>query len=252
MTGVLPNGYLGILDAADVLALALHGGKPDRAIVQQIRDEGLDVGDGEAIDRAIVELWNAVDRGTVRALVVGGKPRHMVRLDPALTRAIPALRQPRGRGFFLLRPGSFAYQQLALSFPGSRMCDLVVAFRETDINKLVNHLLRRRRAVENAAFPKAAVGRPSLIDPVTAAIRNVVEKGKWNPLKSMKTLTSEVNRITNFPRAVSDETVSRALDKYFDETGDRRFERVRRSRKPQPAKAAAGAANAAEGAAERR
>ena len=99
MITVLPNGYLTILEAAEVLSRTIYAGVPDLPIVSKLRKNGLDVRDGQATDRAIAELWKAVDKGMLRALVIGGRPRRILRLSPELTKVIPFLRSPRGRGF---------------------------------------------------------------------------------------------------------------------------------------------------------
>jgi hypothetical protein len=65
------------------------------------------------MDRAVVELWKAVDKGTLRSVAVGGRPRRVVRLDPKVTKAVPTLRSPRGRGFTLLRQSNPAYHEMA-------------------------------------------------------------------------------------------------------------------------------------------
>ena len=57
MITVLPNGYLTILEAAEVLSQTLCAGVPDLPIVSELRKMGLDVGDRQATDRAIAELW---------------------------------------------------------------------------------------------------------------------------------------------------------------------------------------------------
>lgn len=109
MTPTLPNGYLTILQAAEVLSSAMYAGVPDLPVVSQLRKEGLDVKEGRATDRAIAEIWEAVDAGMLRVLAIGGRPRRMIRLDPKLTESIPTLRSPRGRGFTFLRQSNPAY-----------------------------------------------------------------------------------------------------------------------------------------------
>jgi hypothetical protein len=61
MTDVLPNGYLTILEAADLLSRSMYAGVPDLPIVTRLRKEGLHVRDGLARKTAIVEIWKAVD-----------------------------------------------------------------------------------------------------------------------------------------------------------------------------------------------
>jgi len=231
MTAVLPNGYLTILDAAEVLSTAMYAGVLDLPVVNQLRKEGLDVGDGRTTDRAIAEIWKAVDGGTLRALAIGGRPRRIVRLDPELTKSIPTLRSFRGGGFNFLRQSNLAYHQLASWF-GPLLPMAALAFRETEVQKLARRLMRARRIAQKGDGPKNPCGRPSLVAIVQPVIRDLVGRRKWNPTMTMKALTREVNRAGKWPQHVSQDTVTRALDRLHEQTRDRRFERVRHRRRP--------------------
>ena len=221
MSPVLPNGYLTILKAAEVLVSALYTGVPDLSFVAELRKHGIDVADGRAKDHAIAELWSAVDRSKVRVLVVGGRPRRIVRLDPELTKAIPTLRSPRGRGFTALRQSNPVYDQLASRF-GQSVHTAVLAFRETEIQKLARELIRQRRKTEKSDDKKPR-GRPSRVAVVASVITSLVEQRKWRSSMGLKALTREVNRAAKRSKPASDETVSRGLDRLFNETNDRRF-----------------------------
>jgi hypothetical protein len=118
MTPLLPNGYVTILEAADLLARALYAGVPDLSVVSQLRKKGLNVRDGQARHQAISEIWKAVDDDRVRAMAVGGRPPVTLRLDPEITKSVPGLRNPRGRGFTSLRQSNPTYHQLASWFGG--------------------------------------------------------------------------------------------------------------------------------------
>jgi hypothetical protein len=231
MTAVLPNGYLTILQAAEVLLPAMYAGVPDLHVVSQLRKEGLDVRDGPAMGRAIAELWKAVDGGTLRALAVGGRPRRIVRLDPQLTKSVPTLRSPRGRGFTSLRQSNPAYHQLASWF-GPAVYTAAVAFRETEVQKLARKLMRARRIAQRTDGQKIPRGRPPRVPIVQAVVRDVIEQRKWDPTMGMKALTREVNRAGKWPRRASQDTVTRALDLLHEQTKDRRFQRVRHRRRP--------------------
>lgn len=63
---------------------------------------------------------------------------------------------------------------------------------------------------------------------VKATIREVIERKKWSSTQSLKALTQEVNRLGKWLDRVSDETVRRGLDSIYEETNDRRFERLSR------------------------
>jgi hypothetical protein len=228
MTTVLPSGYVTILDAAEMLQAAMHAGVPDLPIVTKLRQEGLEVNDGPARDRAIAELWKAVDKGALRSMAIGGRPRRVVRLDAQFTRSVPALRSPRGRGFTLLRQSNAAYHDLASWF-GPSFHTAAVAFRVTEIQKLARRLMRARRIAQRR---KKGRGRPSLMATVQRVIRDVVDRRKWDATMTMKALTREVNRAGKWEQLISQDTVTRALDGLYEQTGDRRFERVRQPRQP--------------------
>jgi hypothetical protein len=100
MTEMLPNGFLTILQAADVLLPAMYGGLPDQPLVTQLRDQGLGVRDGAARSQAVKKIWEAVDSDRLTAFAIGG--HEVIRLPD--TKGIPALRSASGRGFTLLRP----------------------------------------------------------------------------------------------------------------------------------------------------
>ncbi len=230
MTAVLPIGYVTVLEAAEMLRRAMYSGVPDLPIVTRLRQEGIDVKDGPAIDRAVAELWKAVDKHTLRSMAIGGRPRRIVRLDPNLTKAVPILRDPRGRGFAFLRQSNPAYQELAAWF-GSLLPAATVAFRVTDVQKLARRLMRARRATQKTDGQKRPRGRSPLIPIVKPVISDVVDRRKWNPTMAMKALTREVNRAGKWSQRISEDTITRALDLLYEQTHDRRFERVRHTRR---------------------
>ena len=228
MTTVLPTGYVTLLEAAETLLPALYAGVPDLPIVTSLRQEGIDARDGPAMDRAVAELWKAVDEGSLRPMAIGGRPRRVERLDAAITKQIPTLRNPRGRGLTFLRQSNPAYHQLASCF-GSDLPRTTLAFRETEVHKLARKLIRARRTALRADSAKKSRGRP----PRQGTVLEIVESGKFLPLNGLKALTQIVNRRGKFEPPVSDDTVDRVLEHLYQKTNDRRFQRVRRRRKHQ-------------------
>jgi hypothetical protein len=214
-----------------MLLPTMYAGVPDLPIVTSLRQEGIDVKDGSAMDRAIVELWKAVDKETLRSVAIGGRPRRVVRLDPKFTKAVPTLRSPRGRGFTLLRQSNPAYHQLASWF-GPLLHSAALAFRETEVQKLARKLTRARRIAQRPDGRKNPRGRPSRMGIVQPAIRDLVAERKWTPPMGMKALTRQVNRAGKWPQQMSQDTVTRALDLLHEQTNDRRFERARHRRRP--------------------
>jgi hypothetical protein len=231
MTAVLPNGYLTLLQAAEVLAGTMYAGAPDLPVVRELRKRGVPVRDGQATAQAVIQLWKAVDAGTLRAMAIGGRPRRVVRLDSQLTRSVPLLRNPRGRGFTFLRHSNPAYDQLASWF-GSGVHEAAVAFREMEVQKLARRLMRARRSARRVDGQNKVSGRPALVPLVQAQISHIVDRQKWDITMGIKALTREINRHGKWQRRVSQDTVSRALDLQYEQTNDRRFERVRYRRRP--------------------
>jgi len=230
VTDVLPAGYVTLLPAADILQRSMFAGVPDQAAVIRFREMGMNVRDGAARDRAIEEIWKAVDLGTVRPMIIGGRPRRIVRLSPAMTEQIPTLRSPRGGGFTQLRPRNSAFHQLAAWF-GPDLSNITLAFRETEIQKLARRLMRTRRRTLRSDGKKKQKGRRSRQPAVRPVIQKIIESAKWNPTMGVKALTWLVNRMGKWPQAMSEDTVARALDQLHEETQDRRYERIRRTRR---------------------
>jgi hypothetical protein len=231
MNAVLPIGYVTLLEAAEMLVPAMYAGVPDLPIVSSLRQKGVELMDGSAMDRAVVELWRAVDKGTLRSVAIGGQPRRVVRLDPKFTEAIPTLRSPRGRGFTLLRQSNPTYHEMAAWF-GPLLHRATLAFRVTEVQKLARRLMRTRRTAQKKNNQKQPRGRPSRITIIQPTIIDLVARRKWDPTKGMKALTREVNRAGEWPQWVSQDTVTRALDLLYEQSHDRQFERVRGSRRP--------------------
>ncbi len=196
-----------------MLQPSMFAGVPDPAVVIRLRQTGVNVRDGLATDHAIAEIWKAVDSGTIRPMVVGGRRRRIVRLDPATTKQIPTLRSPRGRGFTFLRPSNPAFHQLAGWF-GPDLSNITLVFRETEIRKLGRRLIRTRRRASDGI--KKRRGRPSRQEAVRSVIREIIESRKWNPLMGVKALVRLANRVGNWPKPMSEDTVARALDQLYE------------------------------------
>jgi hypothetical protein len=228
MSRLVPDGFLTIRQAAEKLAVAMYSGIPDRLTVKGFKELGIVVADGAANDEAFDEIWVAVDGGKIQTFVVGRGRVEALKLSDRMSKSIPGLRHPRGADFSLLRPRNPLRKQFVEWF-GPDLSVIAIMFRETEIDRLARTLLRaRRRRVASSGASTA--GRPQRQVEVKAIIREVVDQGARRPTESMKALTREVNRRVD--KLVSDDTVRRALDDLHRETGDRRFERVRRVTRP--------------------
>jgi len=227
MTRLVPVGFLTFREAAVKIEDAMFAGVPDRAVVVKARQQsGSDVGDREANREAIGELWKAVDAGSVRAVAIGGIPRHVIELNPDLTRAIPTLR--RTGDFTSLRPRNLNYADIAGWFGVSQISHIVVAFARRDVEKLCSRLRGARRRKAGSSATRRGRGRPAVHTLIRPCVLELMDRGKWNTSQSMKALTQLVSR--KLMRNVSEDSVSRVLDGLHTETDERRFLRHRRSR----------------------
>jgi hypothetical protein len=224
---IVPVGYLTFREAAVKIEDALFAGVPNRAIVVKFREAEGDVADGKANREAISKLWEAVDKGKLRPVAVGGRPRRIVRLSPDMTKGILALR--RGGDFTFLRPRNEHYAQVVAWF-GLDLANINLAFRESDLDKLVPTIRRMRRRASSPLGSKKSAGRQKILPAIKLWIREMIEQRKWDSTQSMKALTQQVIRKSK--KTVSEDTVARALDQLYEETNDRQFQRRRRSRTP--------------------
>jgi hypothetical protein len=232
MSRIIPDGLLTGTEAAERLAVALYSGVADREIVKRHRDEGYEVADGKAIEDAFSELWTAVDAGKVQPLAIGPTGKGPLKLSASMTMEIPLLRAPRVGSFNFLRPNNWNFRQFREWFGSPGLSKVTLVFREIEIKRLARTLLRTRRRREASPPGARPRGRPRLQQEVQTVIAEIIQQGKWQPSQSLKTLTAHVNRKGSWPKAVSEDTVGRALDGLFVETRDRRFDRLRREYAP--------------------
>jgi hypothetical protein len=229
VSDVVPIGYVTILQAADMLEAAMFAGSPDAPAVTQLRETGVDVGEGAARNRTLDEIWKAVDEGTLQPCATGGKSRKIMKLSAAITKQIPILRSPAGRGFTHLRASNPAFDQVARWF-GRQVSKITLLFAEHEVRRLAARLRRRRRkSPQSKGLQRGRSSMQAAIEPV---IRGIVDRGEWTGASSIKTLSNLVNRQAELPKAVSEDTVGRVVARIYKETNDRRCERHRRRREP--------------------
>jgi hypothetical protein len=56
VTTLLPDGFVTLREAAEIVAQGRYAGVPDSELVAELRHSGLDVADGTALDDAIAEI----------------------------------------------------------------------------------------------------------------------------------------------------------------------------------------------------
>jgi hypothetical protein len=214
------------LEAVDVIASSLVAGTPDRPQLTELRKKGIDAADGDAIDAANAELWRGVDRGKIEVSACGANGQRF-RMDVGLTEQVPFLRSPRGGDFTYLRPGTAAHGKLVARF-GPNLGSVSLAFSKRDVEKWARSLLRKRRRQSASVVGKRRTGRPSRQALAMPVIRKLVDEKEWNATMSLKMLSKQVNRHVDTDKPISEETVTRALDQLYEETGDRQFQRIHR------------------------
>ena len=129
----------------------------------KLREGGIDVADGGAIDEASVELWRGVDRAKVEVLACGANGQRF-RMDVGLTEQVPFLRSPRGGDFTFSRPGTSAHDKLVAQF-GPNLGSVSLAFSKRDVEKWARspveeatkaERFRRRQTANWTAKPPSA------------------------------------------------------------------------------------------------
>ncbi len=95
--------------------------------------------------------------------------------------------------------------------------------KRAENRRMARRLMRARRIAHKADGQKNPRGRPSRIAIVQPVISDLVAKRKWNPTMGMKALTRDVNRAGRWSQHVSQDTVTRALDRLHEQTKDRLF-----------------------------
>jgi hypothetical protein len=217
-------GYLSRLEAVDVIARSLVAGTLDQPHVRKLREEGIDAADGDAFDAANAELWRGVDRGKIEVSACGANGQHL-RMEASLTEEVLLLRSPRGGDFAYSRPGTSAHTKLVAQF-GPNLGSISLAVAKRDVEKWAQSLLRGRRRKSRSIVGKRPAGRLSRQELVKPVIQKLLDDEKWNTTMSLKTLAQQVNRCVEADKPFSEDTVTRALDKLYEETGDRQFQRI--------------------------
>ena len=150
---MIPINYVSRQEAAEIIAAAKLSGVPDRAAVMEARSAGVDAADGLAGDEAIVELWRAVDKGTLEVVAHGPGDRWL-KMSAEETRRVPLLRTARGGDFTFLRPGD-PFHEIVVSQFGSRLGLVSLVFPRHQVEALARLVRRRRRSTAKGG------GRPS-------------------------------------------------------------------------------------------
>jgi hypothetical protein len=231
---MIPINYLSRQEAAAIIAAAKFAGMPDQPAVTEARLNGIDAVDGGAIDKAIAEIWRAVDKDALDVYAHGPGDRWF-RMSGSETDDVPLLRSPRGGGFTFLRPGNPFHEKLTSQF-GPRLNLVSLIFSKLQVEKLARLVRRRRRRVIAIGATNRKSGRPGVQDQIRPIVRQLIEADQWNPTKTLKDLATSVWRSGKMDSPPSEDTVTRVLDALYEDTKERRFERVRRSnRSAQPA-----------------
>jgi hypothetical protein len=66
---------------------------------------------------------------------------------------------------------------------------------------------------------------------ILAIVRELIQNHEWSTLSGIKALTHLINQKGEWQQPVSEDTVTRVLDRLYEETHNRAFQRIRRIRK---------------------
>jgi hypothetical protein len=227
MTRLVPIRFLTFREAVAKIDDAMFAGTPDTQAVLKARQVfGGDVGDLDASRKAAAALWQAVDEGGVRAVGIGKQPFRVMNLPPTILQ-IPALR--RNGDFTYLRARNVAFEEVVRSFGPRPLANITLAFREADVVKLCAKLRSSRRRAARRSDSTKNVGRPALGPLLRPAIISLIDGKKWSSSESIKQLTRLVS--SKIGRKVSDDSITRELDKLYAKTGERRYARPRKVRR---------------------
>jgi hypothetical protein len=222
---VLPEGFLSLHEAAEIVEHALFAGKLESEAVRKLRASGLDVREREARAVSIQVLWKGVDEKRLNAFALLGAK--IAQLKSEQTQGIPMLRNSSGGSFVYLRLNHPAHDGMFKWF-GADLARASLAFKGEEVRKYAAHVLRSRRRIARTTGTKR--GRPGFGLALQTMIREMIERGEWNTAQSYKALASKLGRRLAPRVPVSERTVRRVLDELYQETKDRRFRRIKRER----------------------
>ena len=227
MTKLLPAGLVSLKQAIRSLEEALFSGLPDEPrVIERRKQLNMKVTAREDPRKAGVRLWEAIDRGELCLVAIGGRPRKAVSIDPDITNAIPQLRNPEVARLSYLRPSNRHHQDFVAWF-GQHLEEVTFAVRELELRRVVSKTMRARRKTRSAAPSRR--GRPSLEILVRPVIQKLIDAGKWGATQSVKKLTSLVNRHMHRPRTSAKTRLSVSSTICSTRSGSK-FSRVRRKR----------------------
>jgi hypothetical protein len=209
----VPHGYERLRDSVRRIVDAMKSGRNSL-------DEPASTDEQIEMDARRV-IWREVDQRRL-SLMVFARQKEPEGLSPEVTRDVPLLRS-KVLSLVYLRPAHPLYQEFVIRF-GIGFPQLAIGFEIAEIERLERQV---RRASPRGSAKRR--GRPSIAG-VQDAVRAVVDSKRWDISKSLKMLTREASK--HLKRPVSDDTVGRALDSMFEETGVTRYRRARR--KPGP------------------
>jgi len=226
MQVLLPDGFLTLSESARRFEHAIFAGRPERQLVDELRTRlGLAIGDGISKREAKRQMWTAVDDGSLRLVAIGGSPRQTIEVDAAVASGIPLLKNGRAGGLTYLRPSNLLHTQF-IGWFGINLSEVVLAFREKDVERAIHRLRRRSRRTGPAKLSGGPAGRPSRQLEVKHAIAEIMKRCSSKSVMTNKELANKVNR--RLKQTVSDPTVSRARASLYRETGDRLYARASR------------------------
>ena len=218
----LPRGRITITEAAEIVSGYSRAGTPNPAGVLDVPKGWTHSARRPELTEARVHLREWIASGKLKLRAIGGVHGRDVVIPPLEFTQIPLLKSLAVGDLTGLRPSHPLYPRYQGLF-GRDIYRVELGVDERQVHRLARStVLRLRRRPQSTSRR----GRPSLDSKVDPAIREIVLSRKWTADKTQKELARQLCR--KLKESVSQTTVTRRLDAVFENTGDRRFQRIRR------------------------
>jgi hypothetical protein len=227
MAQVIPGPYLSLREAIWTLARARNAGEETSDDAKHAHKLGFDQEfSRKELQDAADALWSHIDAGKLTVWAEHPGSNAPLRIEPALLDFV-GVRRYGVSDLSYLRPPHRLLHLLAQRF-GPSWRDTQLLLDRTELARVERNQRRTRKRKQAPPGSAKPVGRPNKVSGAKPAIRKVVDAKQWRGTESLKKLTSILSRAP-YNLGVSTDTAARALDELFQETRDRRFQRLRKA-----------------------
>jgi hypothetical protein len=233
MSGLAPEGFMSLRDALSALAEILYAHLPPHTAVIKAREAGVQAKFTiDQMEETARLFWQKVDaehagRAWSRPVqIFAGLPasKAPVPVPPDWLEGIPKVRTYVGADLHLLRPLHRLARELARHL-GGPIAGVQLLIKREDFERLSRNIRRTRKRKANNPHAGGPPGRPSSRHAIKEAIIKLVEAGKWQDADPLKKLENLVRREID----ASPSSVRRALRELAEETGDLRYQSLRKA-----------------------